>query len=106
MSDPKTYADWLKQRDYTVTKDQYVGHRNFLGKLAPLVKAFQQFLHDNGGNWAFPTSKFGRAELEVLEEAARILDRAQVPLALLKVEKEEPPIILAHEYDYNRNKPE
>jgi hypothetical protein len=90
-----TYRDWLEERDYKVSPEEYASHKHLVTLSIPLLKELRRLAHDFGGHYSFPTSKFNPHEQKVLEEAIRIIDNAAIPVAMLKVEQPPPPVILA-----------
>lgn len=83
-----TYAQWLRAQDYKVTQEQYASHRHFLVAVDPLMRGLERLMREHGGNYSFPTSKFSREDMQTLSDALRILKLAEIPLALLSIQKE------------------
>lgn len=73
-----------------VPPDFAAGHRNYLNTFGvPLDKLLDRLMR-SGDYWRV----FDEQEQEQLAEFARLVSRKNVPVALVKVEKEEPPLLL------------
>jgi hypothetical protein len=95
----KTYSEWILSQE-TVTPEQAAGHRNFTKRLEPLHKELARFLKDySDPRYGFPATKFSQEEDKVLRQAARILDNALTPMAMLPRVEEKRPLILRNADD-------
>jgi len=91
----KSYVDWLEEKGYKLTSEQFADHKNFLETITPALKALKLVLNRyefQGGSWE-KGAKFSREELHTLVEAKNILTRAEFPLAGLTVEEKKPKIL-------------
>ncbi len=90
----KSYHEWLEEKGYKLTPEQFAGHRNFLELVSPALKSLERVLdqYDYTGSWE-GGAKFSREELQTLVEAKRILKGAEFPIAGLSVEEKKPKII-------------
>lgn len=93
-AEPSSYYEWLIARDYKVDRYEYASHKQFLDALAPAQKALKALLDAHARGENFPVTKFSKQEADTLRAALAILEKGSVPLALLKVQKEEDPLIL------------
>ena len=95
-SDQSSYAEWLKDHDYKLSREDAAAHRHFVKDLMEIQKALErfsrQYLGHTGKN--HPGHKFTDAEAKLFVEFQRLLTSASVPVSLIKVEDDKPMIIL------------
>jgi len=85
----KTYPEWLEKYGYTVSRDLAADHRNMLRTVMPVEKGLKVIIQKYGLGSYEGGAKFTPAQVEILREAKQILDSVQVPMALLKIERDD-----------------
>jgi len=82
----QTYYQWLKARDYKLTRLQAADHRQFLAAAVPTERALNSLLDAFGKGSTFEAgTKFSGEELKTLRSARLILERSIIPQTLIRI---------------------